>query len=461
MKKRMLLFLLLFSLLLPSMTAWAEPLPTAEPVQNAEELTLSAETAVLMDARSGKVLYDKNADQKMYPASITKLMTLLLALEKGSLTDTITFSHDAVYSIEPGSAHIAIIEGEILTLEQVLRAIILRSANEASNGAAEYTDGSIEAFAKHMTEKAAELGCKNTSFVNANGLHSENHYTTAYDMALIAKALLQNDAYRSIMSETYYEIPPTNKQPETRYLHGQHQMLNPNSLYYYADAIGGKTGFTSEAMNTLVTYAKRDNTELIAVVMKCNGAEHYVDTAALFDYGFANYETVKAFSASEHAQAVSVTETYKNKTNELAKITAVPASDVYVTVPKGTQASALEYKTDCPDTIAAPVKQDQQLGTLTISLKGEVLDTVPLLADKEVSAMTAEEHEAADKAVLLEKCKKIGKICGIIIGLFCLLLCITRTIGHINRKKRRNHRRKHGTVRHRQHNTRYKPRRYK
>ena len=315
MKKRILLFLLLFSLLLPSNTVWAEPLQTAETTQHTEELPLSAETAILMDARSGKVLYDKNADQKMYPASITKLMTLLLTLEKGSLSDTITFSHDAIYSIEPGSAHIAIMEGEILTLEQVLRAIILRSANEASNGAAEYVDGSVEAFAKHMTEKAKELGCKSTNFINANGLHSEDHYTTAYDMALIAKALLQNDAYRSIMSETYYEIPPTNKQPEMRYLHGQHQMLNPNSLYYYADAIGGKTGFTSEAMNTLVTYAKRDDTELIAVVMKCNGAEHYVDTAALFDYGFANYETVKAFSAEEHAKAVSVTETYKKKTN--------------------------------------------------------------------------------------------------------------------------------------------------
>lgn len=471
MKKRILPFLLIFSFLLPSIPAWAEPVQetavTAETItstQTDEALSLSAETAVLMDARSGKVLYDKNADQKMYPASITKLMTLLLTLEKGSLSDSITFSHDAIYSIEPGSAHIAIMEGETLTLEQVVRAIILRSANEASNGAAEYVDGSLDAFAKHMTEKAKELGCKNTSFVNANGLHDENHYTSAYDMALIGKALLQNEAYRSIMSETYYEIPPTNKQVETRYLHGQHQMLNPNSLYYYKDAIGGKTGFTSEAMNTLVTYARRDNTELITVVMKCNGAEHYVDTAALFDYGFAHYETLKAFSASEHAKAVSVTETYKKKTTELAQITAIPAADIYVTVPKGTQASALTFQTDCPDTLEAPIKQGQQLGTLTISLGNEILETVPLQADRDVSVMTEEEHKAADQASLLGILKKIGKILGICIGAFCVLLCITRTIGYHRHKKRmrnRAHRRKHGTVKHRQHQTHYKPRRYK
>ncbi|MDO4531047.1 MAG: D-alanyl-D-alanine carboxypeptidase family protein, partial [Bacillota bacterium] len=273
MKTRFLSMLLAFTMLCPIFSAYAEEL-SAESSAPA----INAETAVLMDAASGNILYEKNAHQKMYPASITKLMTILLALEHGELTDEITFSHDAVYSIEFGSAHIAIQEGETLTLEQVLRAIILRSANEASNGVAEYVDGSTEAFTKHMTERAKELGCKNTNFVTANGLHNENHYTTAYDMALIAQELLTLDTYRSMMSETYYEIPPTNKQEETRYLHGQHQMLNEPSAYYYEHAIGGKTGFTSEALNTLVTYAEKDGMELIAVVMKCNAAEHYTDT---------------------------------------------------------------------------------------------------------------------------------------------------------------------------------------
>ena len=139
------------------------------------DIQLVSETAVLINGETGQVLYDKNMHQKMFPASITKLMTILLALEHGELTDEITFSHDAIYSIEPGSAHIAIQEGETLTLEQVLRAIILRSANEASNGVAEFVDGSIEEFTKHMTARAKELGCKNTNFLTANGLHDENH----------------------------------------------------------------------------------------------------------------------------------------------------------------------------------------------------------------------------------------------------------------------------------------------
>ncbi len=452
MKKRFLPFLMALSLIFPSFSAFAEETEAAPEAKNTPEtqtsetqtpdLSLAAETAVLMDAASGEVLYQKNADQKMYPASITKLMTILLALEHGKLTDEITFSHDAIYSIEPGSAHIAIMEGETLTLEQVLRAIILRSANEASNGVAEYVDGSVEAFAKHMTERAKELGCKNTNFVNANGLHDENHYTTAYDMALIAKELLTHEEYRSMMSETYYEIPPTNKQTETRYLHGQHQMLNPNSIYYYEDAIGGKTGFTSEALNTLVTYAERDGMELIAVVMKCNGAEHYTDTAALFDYGFENYESVKLLSAEDHTATVTVTETYKDKPIELGKITVAPAEDVYHTLPKGTDVSQIKVETDCPETVEAPVAEGQTIGTLKVTLNGETLKTVDLVSQNAVEKMTDAQKEELDKSSVSGILKKVGIGVGILIVAFLILFCITRTIGHYQRKKRRQQRRR-------------------
>lgn len=452
MKKRFLPFLMALSLIFPSFSAFAEEVETV-PEENitaetqASDLTLAAGTAVLMDAASGEVLYAKNADQKMYPASITKLMTLLLALEHGKLTDEVTFSHDAVYNIEPGSAHIAIIEGETLTLEQVLRAIILRSANEASNGVAEYVDGSVEAFAKHMTERAKELGCKNTNFINANGLHDENHYTTAYDMALIAKELLTHEEYRSMMSETYYEIPPTNKQTETRYLHGQHQMLNPNSIYYYEDATGGKTGFTSEALNTLVTYAERDGMELIAVVMKCNGAEHYTDTAALFDYGFKNYESVKLLSAAEHTTTVKVTETYNNKPVELGTITVAPAEDVYHTLPKGTDVSQIKVETNCPETIEAPVTEGQAVGTLKVTLGGETIKTVELKAQNAVGKMTDEQKAELDKSSVSGILKKVGIGVGVVILAFLILICITRTVGHYQRKKRRQQRRRRRTRR--------------
>lgn len=450
MKNRFLPFLMAVSLLFSPFSVFAEePSTEPDPASQTEEPTLAAETAVLMDAASGEILYQKNADQKMYPASITKLMTILLALEHGELTDEITFSHDAVYSIEPGSAHIAILEGETLTLEQVLRAIILRSANEASNGVAEYVDGSAEKFAQHMTERAKELGCKNTNFVNANGLHDENHYTTAYDMALIAKELLTKEAYRSIMSETDYEIPPTNLQPETRYLHGQHQMLNPNSIYYYEDAIGGKTGFTSEALNTLVTYAKRDDMELIAVVMKCNGAEHYTDTAALFDYGFSNFASVKLLSAAEHTATLKVTETYNEKPVELGTVTAAPAADVFHVLPKGTDTSQLKIETDLPETVNAPVTEGQTLGTLTVTLNGETLQTVDLLAQNAVAALTEEQKAELDQSSFKGILKKIGIGCGILLLAFVVLLCITRTIGYLQYQKRKKRRRRRRNARRR------------
>ena len=371
---------------------------TIIPEQSIEtnELSLTAEAAILMDATSGQILYKKNSDTKQYPASITKLMTILLALEKMEaenihLTDTITFSHDAIYTIEPGSSHIAIQECETLTLEQVLYGIILQSANECSNGIAEFVDGSTEAFAKHMTARAKELGCQNTNFVNANGLFDKDHYTTAHDMALITKQLLTHDTYRKLVEKTYYEIPPTNKQDEIRYLHGQHQMLNKHSLYYYPEAKGGKTGFTNEALNTLVTFAKKGNTELIVVVLKCAGAQHYVDTKTLFDYGFDNYKTVKAISATDIAQDVTVTETLQNKTNTKQTISAILKQDVYVTIPKQGSVADIQQTITCNDTVSVPIAKDDILGTLTLSYEGKPIARANLVASDAVAETTKEE----------------------------------------------------------------------
>ena len=462
MKKRLtrfLPFLLAFTIALPSYSVFAEEENQAKETQTNETnetqadettandtLSLAAETAVLIDAASGEILYDKDADKKMYPASITKIMTALVAIKEGDLksrvlvTDEITFSHDAVYNIEPGSAHIAILEGETLTLEQVLRAIILRSANEASNGVAEYVDGSVEAFAKHMTERAKELGCTNTNFVNANGLFDENHYTTAHDMALIARELLKHEEYRSMMSETDYEIPPTNLQTETRYLHGQHQMLNPNSIYYYKDAIGGKTGYTVEAGNTLVTYAERDGLTLIAVVMKCNGAEHYTDTAALFDYGFANYASVKIAAVSDYTSTVPVTETYNKKAVALGKVTIAPSEDVYYTLPKGTDASAVTVKTDIPEGVEGAVKKGQTLGTLQLSYNGKT-QTVDLIAQNAVDALTDTQKAELDKSSLSGMVKRVAIGVGIAVIVLLLIFCITRFIGYRSYQRRKQLRR--------------------
>ena len=447
MKKRLtrfLPFLLAFTIALPSYSVFAEEENQTNETQANEAtandtLSLAAETAVLIDAASGEILYDKDADKKMYPASITKLMTILLALENGKLTDEITFSHDAVYNIEPGSAHIAILEGETLTLEQVLRAIILRSANEASNGVAEYVDGSVEAFAKHMTERAKELGCTNTNFVNANGLFDENHYTTAHDMALIMKAAIDNESFRTISNTVSYTIPATNVSGGER-VHGQHQMLNPNSIYYYKDAIGGKTGYTVEAGNTLVTYAERDGLTLIAVVMKCNGAEHYTDTAALFDYGFANYASVKVAAVSDYTSTVPVTETYNKKAVDLGKVTIAPSEDVYYTLPKGTDASAVTIKTDIPEGVEGAVKKGQTLGTLQLSYDGKT-QTVDLIAQNAVDALTDTQKAELDKSSLSGIVKRVAIGAGIAVIVLLLIFCITRFIGYRSYQRRKQLRR--------------------
>ena len=440
MKKRLLPFLMAISIFFPALSTFAEEVTPDN--NNTGVPAVMAETAILMDAESGQILFDKNADQKMFPASITKLMTILLALEHGELTDQITFSHDAIYSIEPGSAHIAIQEGETLTLEQVLRAIILRSANEASNGVAEYVSGNTEAFAQKMTERAKELGCKNTNFMNANGLHNENHYTTAHDMALIARELLTHEEYRKMMSETYYEIPPTDKQPEVRYLHGQHQMLNENSLYYYKDAIGGKTGFTSEALNTLVTYAEKDGMELIAVVMKCNAAEHYTDSAALFDYGFTKFESKVLLSGAEYTSEIMVTEKYKNKTIERGTIRIAPVGTISHVVPKGTDISSVTTEMNIPQNIEAPVEAGQVVGTMKIMLNGEHIKTVDLVAENSIDLLTDTEKQKIDDSSFTGILKKIGIGVAILLLIFIIILCITRFIGYQNYKKRQARRRR-------------------
>ncbi len=248
---------------------------------------LEAEAGLLMDAKTGTVLFEKNGDEQLYPASITKLMTALLVLENVPLSDVVTFSYEAATSIEYDSSNIAVTDGEQLTVEQCMYALLLHSANEVANGLAEHVAGSMDAFAEMMNNRARQLGCTNTHFVNAHGLHNETHYSSCHDMALIMRELCHNEAFIRLSSAEKYTIDPTNKQPEARYLHQTHKML-VQSEYTYEGTVTGKNGYTPEAGNTLVTYAVRGDMELIAVSMKSNW-KHYSDSIAMFDYGFDNF----------------------------------------------------------------------------------------------------------------------------------------------------------------------------
>lgn len=251
--------------------------------------SVNAESAIVMEASTGLVLYEKNVDTKHFPASITKIMTVLLALENSSLGDTVTFSKNAVYDVDPHSSRIWVAEGEQMTMQQCLYAILLESANDVAYGVAEHIGGSIDNFAKLMNEKAKSLGCKNTHFVNPHGLPDDNHYTTAYDMALITREALKNDSFRKIFDTPSYQILPTNLQSETRYLHNHHDFVKDQG-FHYKDCIGGKTGYTRIARYTLVSVAKRGDLELITVIMKDDSNEHqYTDTQKLFDFAFDHF----------------------------------------------------------------------------------------------------------------------------------------------------------------------------
>ena len=254
---------------------------------------VEAEAAVVMEASTGTILYEKNPHEQLYPASITKIMTTLLAVENCELDEEVTFSYESVHNIDRESTHISRDVGEIMTMDQCLYAVMLGSANDCAYAVAEHVGKGYENFIAMMNDKASQLGCKDTHFNNPHGLTDEQHYTSAYDMALISQAALRNDTFRVITGTKRYTIPITNKHPnEETPLVNHHKMLTNyqgDTAYLYEDCIGGKTGYTDLARRTLVTFAERDNMTLICVVMKENSNVDYIDTAQLLDYCFDNF----------------------------------------------------------------------------------------------------------------------------------------------------------------------------
>lgn len=376
-----------------------------EEIINAEvELDISAETAILIDAKTGQVLYKKNHNQTMYPASTTKLMTALLALENCELTDSFIFSENAVMSIPSGSSSIAMQPNEEMTIEESLYAIFLRSANEVTNGLAEYIGGDLDNFAVMMTDRAKELGCENTNFINSHGLYDENHYTSAYDLALIGQELLKQEGILEILQSIYYEIPPNDIQPETRYLHGQHQMMKTSSMYYDELVIGGKSGFVNESLNTLVTFAENDDITLIAVVLRCSPSEQYEDTATLFEYGFSNYKTLDLLNQQNTSQSIKIVENINNQSYTLDEITLLTPEDISITVPLDVTEENLVITYSFPTEVDAPIYENDSIGYIEIinKLDDSVISSIPLLSNKTVLKSTEEEAKELTKNPFLD-----------------------------------------------------------
>ena len=287
---------LLISLMITALMAAGMPMTAFAKPDWPSDTGIESEAGIVMDADSGAVLFGQNIHVQKAPASITKILTALVVIENSSLDDTITFSHDAVYNVEDGSGNKnSIEEGDTLSVRDCLYLLLMRSSNQAANALAEHVGGSRDGFVKMMNEKTAELGCENSHFANPSGLNDDTQLTSVYDMALIASAAYKNDTLLTISKDKSYRLPATKNNPDGVTIQPEHKLLittDTESPNYYPYAVAGKTGYTSIAGQTLVTYAIKDDRRQIAVTMKSTQATHYQDTIALLDFGFLRFKNV-------------------------------------------------------------------------------------------------------------------------------------------------------------------------
>ena len=340
-----------------------------------EQPEISADAAILIDSSSEKVLYSKNENQKMYPASTTKILTAILTIENCNLNDVVTVPYEAISSITSGYSVAALQTGEQLTVEQLLQVMLVHSANDAANVLAFNVSGSIENFAELMNNKVSELGLTNTHFTNPSGMHDENHYTTAHDLAIIMKYCMKNDTFRSLSSLKYCTIPATNKY-DVRVFNTTNELLiydnrDVSSNYYYKYAIAGKTGYTTQAKNCLVSVAKKENLELICVVLSAgiypnNVSAKFVDTKSIFDYGYNNYTIKKLREKDAIATQIEI----GNGTKETRNLDLLISDDLSALVTQDEFDTEFEPQIELQDNLFAPIAQGQVVGKITYTIDG-------------------------------------------------------------------------------------------
>jgi len=372
--------------------------------ENAPEI--KAESAIVMEASTGAILYEKDPDKILYPASLTKIMTCLLALENCSLTDVVTFSSDAVKKTEGSSAGIKI--GEKLTLKDCLYGLMLASANEIAYAIAEHVGGTYDAFVQMMNDKAASLGCTHTHFSNPHGLFDENHTTTAHDLALISQAALKNTEFRKIVSTKYYVIPKTEMTNETRYISNHQEMLTGYKFpkYKYDGCIGGKTGYTDLAGYNLATFVDRNGMELISIVLRSDSPyaakNQYTDSISLLDYCFSRFQISKLsdyrqtldsseygiFSAFNNVFDEGSSELQISGSGNIVLPQGVSFSDVTQTLTPLKQPSALNSDGTAADTESGNTASDTSgsadaaayvVGSISYTYQGHVLGSSDII----------------------------------------------------------------------------------
>ena len=402
---------------------------------NTPSLGLNCSTAVLIEEETGKILYEKQKDVPVYPASTTKIMTALLTLEHLDLNQKITVPEDM--GPADGSA-MYLLPGETFTVEELLQGLLVKSANDAAILLAKNISGSVEEFSNLMNQRAQEIGCQNTHFVNPNGLHDPNHTTSAYDLALIAREAMKNPKFRELVSTDFVQIHATEQTPEIRYFRNTNKFLWSKQTIDYKgistpikyDVIDGiKTGYTPEAGKCLVSSGEKNGIRLIAVIMKNQGLEVYANSRKLLDYGFQNFTKKKIFTANEVAGTTVIVDSLEKNLDFYVK-------EDYYSIENINSKSEIEQEVFLNENIKFPIHVDEEIGTLKLKDNGVILEELPIFAKNEIHSVYS-----LQGFVHFSKNHKFLSVLTMV-GIFIVLITIFAAVRLISKKRRRKRRRK-------------------
>lgn len=415
--------------------------------KNPQNLTaddIEGEAAIVIDYKTGQVLFEKNADQKLYPASTTKAMTCLLALEYGHLNDMVTIPKD-VSKVPADSSLVPVKPGERMPFIDLLYGLMMHSGNDAAVAVAVIVAGSVDNFVAMMNQRARDLGCENTHFANPHGYQDETHYTTARDLATIAREAMKNETFREIVSAKSYTMAATDKRDKLK-LATSNAMFVKTSPYYYQYEVGVKTGYHSKAMHCFIGAAKKDGISLISVTLKSTKAGKWIDTKRLMEYGFAQYKT---FAFDDIYQANPLYATIKNAEEDdpgsgLLQLTIVPGGSIgnysLTCLPDELSTASKDLmnriSVQYTSNLVAPIREGDILGNLTLTtddgstLTGTVIASRDVTEIKPVSTLgqIVPWVDTMDLSLLW-----------ILLGLFAvmLLLIVVLRIQHAVRRRRR------------------------
>ena len=350
-----------------------------------DELSVNAKAGIIVETNTGKTIFEKNSAEQNYPASVTKILTAILVIENCNLNDEVTASDTAISNIPSGYVIAPISVGEKMSVEDLLYALMLKSANDAAYVLAEHVGGSIDGFSEMMNNKAKEIGCKNSHFVNPNGIHNKDHYTTAYDMYLISNYAMKNETFAKIVSTYEYTLPVTNKyNKRDRVMKNTNEFINPKSSYYNEAVNGIKTGTTIQAGNCLITSVSKDGLNFINVVLGAETANSkFSETKKMINYSFDNYTLTKMHEKNDVIKTLEV----EKATEETKNLDILISDEITVMNNKKITADEIKPEIIINEQIIAPITKGQELGTIKYKVE-DIEYSAKLLAANDVQKRT-------------------------------------------------------------------------